>query len=111
VVGYPSVVSSATNLAVQDVQDYYQQTEKEQDTEQQPLARSLLQFAAVHGRTRLRAQRHRSERWGRGTNPTLHARAKSTYRSFRARCGVEVWRGGPGIILPGLQLEAETSAG
>jgi hypothetical protein len=29
-VGHPSVVSSATNLAVQDVQDYCQKTEKEQ---------------------------------------------------------------------------------
>jgi hypothetical protein len=41
------------------VQDYYQKAEKEQDSEQQPLARSLLQFAAVHGRTRRRGQRHR----------------------------------------------------
>ncbi len=32
-VGHPSVVSSATNLAVQDVQDYCQKTEKEQDSE------------------------------------------------------------------------------
>jgi hypothetical protein len=63
VVGHPSVVSSATNPAVQDVQDYYQQTEKEQDSEQQPLTRSLLQFAAVHGRTRRRGQHHRCKIW------------------------------------------------
>jgi len=61
VVGRPGVVSSTTNLALQDVQDYYQQTKKEQDTEQQPLARSLLQFAAVHGRTRHSGQRHRQK--------------------------------------------------
>jgi hypothetical protein len=63
VVGRPSVVSSATNLAMQDVQDYYQQTEKEQNSEQQPLARSLLHFAAVHGRTRRSGQCHRWKIW------------------------------------------------
>jgi hypothetical protein len=52
---------NATNLATEDVQDYHQKAEKEQDSEQQPLARSLLQFAAVHGRTRHSGQRHRQK--------------------------------------------------
>jgi hypothetical protein len=78
-VGHPRVGPNATGLAMQDVQDYHQQTEKEQNSEQQPLARSSLQFTAVHGRTRLRAQLHRGERWGGSTNATLHARAKSTF--------------------------------
>lgn len=43
------------------MQDYYQQAEKKQDSEQQPLARSLLQFVAAHGRTLRSGQRHRQK--------------------------------------------------
>ena len=50
---------NATILATQDVQGYYQKAEKDQDSEQQPLGRSLLQFIAVHGRTPRSGQRHR----------------------------------------------------
>ena len=61
VVGHPSEVSSATGPSDGRRAESYQQAEKEQDSEQQPLARSLLHFAAIHGGTRLRAQRHRGE--------------------------------------------------
>jgi hypothetical protein len=71
---------------MQDVQDNDQKTQSKKDREKKPLPQLVLQIAAVHGRTRLRAQRHRGGKWGRSTNPTLHARAKSTYRAFSASC-------------------------
>jgi hypothetical protein len=63
VVSHPSVVSSATGLATQDVLDHYQKAEKEQDSKQKPLARFLLQFASVHGRTHRSGQCHRWKIW------------------------------------------------
>ena len=62
-VRHPSVVPNATGLATQDELDDYQNAEKEQDSKQKPLARSLLQFAAVHGRTRRSGQHHRLKIW------------------------------------------------
>jgi hypothetical protein len=44
---------------MQDVLDHCQEAENEQDSKQKPLARSLLQFASVHGLTRRGGQRHR----------------------------------------------------
>jgi hypothetical protein len=64
-------------LAVQDVWDKDQKTRNEKDREKKPLPQRLvLQFAAIRGRARLRTQRYCGERWGRGANPTFHARAK-----------------------------------
>jgi len=62
-VGHLGVVPNAAGLAMQDVLDHYQQAEKEQDSEQEQLARSVLQFAAVHGRTRRSGQHHRLKIW------------------------------------------------
>jgi len=59
VVRHPSVVRNATGLATQDELDDYQNAEKEQDSKQKPLARSLLQFASVHASARRSGQRHR----------------------------------------------------
>jgi len=56
-------VPSAMGLATHDVLDHYQKAEKEQDSKQQPLARFLLQFAAVHGRTPRSGQHHRWKIW------------------------------------------------
>ena len=58
-VSHPSVVPSATGLATQEELDHYQNSEKEQDSKQKPLARSLLQFASVHASARRSGQRHR----------------------------------------------------
>jgi hypothetical protein len=41
-VGHLGVVPNAAGLAMQDVLDHYQKAEKEQDSKQKPLARSLL---------------------------------------------------------------------
>jgi hypothetical protein len=62
-VGHLGVVPNAAGLAMQDVLDHCQQAEKEQDSEQEQLARSVLQFAAVHGRTRRSGQHHRLKIW------------------------------------------------
>jgi hypothetical protein len=62
-VGHIRVVPNAAGLVMQDVLDHYQKAEKEQDSKQKPLARSLLQFAAVHGRTRRSGQHHRWKIW------------------------------------------------
>jgi hypothetical protein len=65
-------------LAMQGVQDYSRDSENEEGRKEKPLSQLVLQFAAIHVRTRLRAQRHRGERWGRGANPTRQACTEST---------------------------------
>jgi hypothetical protein len=70
-------------LAMQDVQDYSQDSENEEGRKEKPLSQLVLQFAEVHGRTRLRAQRHRGETWGRSANPTLQACTESTQNGSR----------------------------
>jgi hypothetical protein len=68
------LASGTELLAVQEMQDNDQKAQNEKEREKRPLPQLVFQFAAIHGSARLRAPRHRGERWGTGTNRTLHTR-------------------------------------